>query len=212
MKLLIIGGGGHAKVAADVALSTKQYSELVFLDDRYPTHRQVLDFPVLGKTSDLVDIAKAASITHIFIAIGDNAKRLSLFHAAKKHGLMPVNLIHPSAVISQFASLGEGILVMPTAVINAGATMGHASIVNTGAIIEHECVLADAVHVSPNAALAGNVTVGSCTWIGMGASVKQHVHIGQHVIIGVGSVVLRDIQDHVTVVGVPAKPIDRLYT
>jgi serine acetyltransferase len=39
----------------------------------------------------------------------------------------------------------------------------------------------------------------------MGASVIDHINIGSHSVIGAGAVVIRDVPDHVLVVGVPAR-------
>lgn len=210
MKLLILGGGGHAKVVADVALAQKKYQSLIFVDDQYPQLTNVLGFPVMGALSQLADIVHKEQITEIFIAIGNNKKRMELFGYAKSLGLTMANLIHPSAVVSQFAKLECGILVMPHAAINCAAHIGNAAIINTAAIIEHDCVIADGVHISPNAALAGKVRIGQCSWVGIGSCVKEQISIGQHVVVGAGSVVVKDIQDNQTVVGVPAQPIRKV--
>lgn len=210
MKLLILGGGGHAKVAADVALAQKKYQSLIFVDDQYPQLTNVLGFPVVGALTQLADIVRKEQINEIFVAIGNNKKRMELFDHAESLGLTIANLIHPSAVVSQFAKLGRGILVMPNAVINCSAHIGNVAIINTAAIIEHDCALADGVHISPNAALAGKVHIGQCSWVGIGSCVKEQISIGQHVVVGAGSVVIKDIQDNQTVVGVPAKPIRKV--
>jgi sugar O-acyltransferase (sialic acid O-acetyltransferase NeuD family) len=205
VKLLIIGGGGHAKVVADVAIAQACYESIVFVDDQYPTLARVLDFPVLGTSSQLAEIVAREDITSVFIAIGNNKKRFALLQQCQSLGLNLPNLIHPSAVISRFAKLGNGILVMPNAVINCAAVINDGCIINTAAIIEHDCTLESAVHVSPNAALAGKVYIGQCSWIGIGAAIKEQVNVGQNVIVGAGSVVINDLSDNQIVVGVPAK-------
>lgn len=203
-KLLIIGGGGHAKVVADVALSMRHWESLIFVDDRYPVLKQVLGFPVLGRSADLQEIIVKENIKEAFVAIGNNLRRLSLLDQCRKFGLAIPNLIHPSAIISPFAKLGEGILIMPQTVINCAANLGSGCIINTAAIIEHDCILSDGVHISPNAALAGGVQIGHGSWVGIGSSIKEQIKIGENVIIGAGSVVIRDVRDNCTIAGVPA--------
>lgn len=91
--------------------------------------------------------------------------------------------------------------------MNAGACIGRGAILNTGCSVDHDCILGMTVHVSPGARLAGGVIIGEGSWIGIGASVKQLVRIGSRVIVGAGAVVLADVPDGITVVGVPARPI-----
>jgi acetyltransferase-like isoleucine patch superfamily enzyme len=82
-------------------------------------------------------------------------------------------------------------------------------IVNSGATIDHDCQCAEGVHVCPGAHLAGDVRVGARTWFGIGAVAKQGIRIGADVTVGAGAVCLRDVRDGVTVVGVPAREMQR---
>ena len=85
--------------------------------------------------------------------------------------------IHPKSIVSNYAKIGEGSVVMAGAIINSDSVIGKHCIINTGAVIEHDCILEDFVHVSPNASLAGSVLVGEGTHIGIGAIVIQDVKI-----------------------------------
>lgn len=113
--------------------------------------------------------------------------------------------LHPSAVVSPHATIGEGSVVMPGAIINHSAQIGRHCIVNTGASIDHECQIGDFVHISPHATLCGNVSVGEGSWVGAGAVVIPGIKIGRWAVVGAGAVVVRDVPDGVTVVGCPAK-------
>ena len=203
-RLLIIGGGGHAKVVADLALTLNLWDSLLFLDDKYPTLKQVLNFPILGSCDDLEKVIAEYNITEVFVAIGNNFNRLKWLKQCTILGLTIVNLIHPSAIVSTFTQLGKGILIMPLSIINCSAKIEDGCIINSAAVIEHDCLLQKAVHISPNAALAGEVEVGSMSWIGMGANVREQVIIGENVIVGAGSVVIQDIRSNQVVCGVPA--------
>lgn len=82
-------------------------------------------------------------------------------------------------------------------------------IVNHGAVVDHDCVVGEFAHVAPNATLGGGVSVGRLSMVGAGATVLPGTRIGRGCIIGAGAVVRRDVPDGATVVGVPAKAIDR---
>jgi serine acetyltransferase len=73
--------------------------------------------------------------------------------------------------------------------------------------VEHECELGEAVHVAPGACLAGRVRVGAYAFIGIGAQVIQCLAVGEGATVGAGAVVIADVPDGATAVGVPARII-----
>ena len=89
------------------------------------------------------------------VAIGANAIRQRLQESATAAGLLPAELVHPSAVVAESAVVAPGAVVMAGAVINADAKIGEGAIVNTGALIDHDCRLGAYCHVAPGAALCG---------------------------------------------------------
>lgn len=196
MKLTIIGASGHGKVVADIANKTG-YDEIEFLDDDQ-TLTHCGKWPVLGP------VLKAAEIDHdLFIAIGDAAIREELMRCFQDRHF-PV-LVHPNAVVAEDVVIGEGTVVMAGAVINPGAKLGRGCIVNTCASVDHDCCLGDFVHVAVGAHLSGTVSLGKRSWIAVGASVVNNVTICDDVMVGAGAVVLHDINEPGTYIGVPAR-------
>lgn len=198
--IILIGGGGHAKVIIDCIRASGR--EIVgILDDALATNTTILGVPVLGKIADY----KQYQNHDFVIAIGNNAVRRQV---VQQLAVRWATVIHPSAVVSASAKLGEGTVVMPGAVINAGAGIGQHCIINTGAAVEHDNVLQDFVHISPKAALGGTVTVGECTHIGIGACVRNNITICGGCTIGAGAAVVKDIAEPGVYVGVPARRME----
>lgn len=196
--VIIIGAGGHGKVIADIVLSAGN-TLLGFLDDGR-LGQTCLGFPVLGKIEDYVNYPQAEFV----IAIGNAAAREKI--AGDVTGVTWHTAIHPAAVISKLdVTIGEGTVIMAGAVVNPGAAIGRHCIVNTTAVVEHDNRIGDFVHVSVGAKLAGVVTVGKSTWIGVGAAVKNATTICGDCMIGAGAVVVKDIREPGTYVGVPAR-------
>ena len=196
---ILIGGSGHAKVIMDcIRASGGEIAGI--LDDGLAVGTQVLGVPVLGTTEEY-----EAYLPHPFvIAIGSNAVRRRI---AERMDVRWGTVVHPSAVVSPYASLGAGTVVMPGAVVNAGAAVGNHCIINSGAVVEHDNHLADFVHISPNAALGGTVTVGAETHIGIGACVRNNINICGGCTIGAGSAVVKDITEPGVYAGVPARKL-----
>ena len=94
---------------------------------------------------------------------------------------------------------------MANSCINSSAKIGKHCIINTGAIIEHDNIIEDYVHISPNATLGGTVKIGESTHVGIGSIVKNNITICKNCTIGAGAVVVKNILEEGTYVGVPAR-------
>lgn len=195
--VIVIGGGGHAKVVIDCIQSA---GDRVFgiLDDSMTPGTEILGVRVLGKVNTYRDYPDCFFV----IAIGGNAVRKAI---AQKMDARWYTAIHPSAVVSKYATVGEGTMILANATVNPCATVGRHCILNTASVVEHDNKIADFVHISPRAALAGNVAVGELTQVGIGASVRQGISICGGCVIGAGAAVVKDIQEEGIYAGVPAR-------
>ncbi len=141
-----------------------------------------------------------------FISVGDNNIRKNIFDYLASKQRLPINAIHPSAIISKDSNLlSNGVMVSAGVIINPLSKIANGVICNTGSIIEHECEIGQFSHIGPGAILCGNTHIGEKTFVGAGAVVRQGITIGNNVIIGAGSVVVKNIADNSTVMGCPAK-------
>lgn len=201
--LIIIGAGGHGKVAADIAYKMNKWSKLMFLDDNL-VGQNILGVNVVGKIADFSLFLE----THdFFVAIGTNSTRAKITYTLEEHNASIATLIHPSAVIGNDVEIANGSIVIANAVINACSRIGKGCIINTGSTVDHDSNIENFVHISPGAHLGGNVNIGKQTWIGIGACIIQGVNILNNVIIGAGSVVINDIGCEGTYVGTPARKL-----
>ena len=199
-RLVIVGASGHGKVIADIA-KLNGYNDIVFLDDNEAVD-ECAGYPVIGRSCDFAKVEK-----NVVIAIGNAKIRSRIQEQYESRGFYPVTLIHPNATVADSAQIGVGSVIMAGAVINPYAKLGKGCIVNTCASVDHDCVLGDYVHVAVGAHLCGTVEVGAYTWIGAGATVSNNVSVCPECIIGAGAVVVRDIVEAGTYVGVPARRV-----
>ncbi|MFT8872863.1 MAG: acetyltransferase [Sporolactobacillus sp.] len=204
-KIVLLGAGGHCKVIIELIRAIGTY-EIAGILAQESAPKQVMGVPVIGDDDELPRVF-AAGITKAFICIGNLSVRDRLFEKLQCFGFTLPVLIHPTAYISPSAIVAEGTCVLAHAIVNTGACIGQNCIINTAAVVEHDCALARNVHISPNAALAGGVKIGSNTHIGLGAAIIQKCQIGKGVTIGAGAVVIHNVPDFATAIGVPAKVI-----
>ncbi|MCF2947684.1 acetyltransferase [Paraglaciecola aquimarina] len=206
--LIIIGAGGHGKVAAECAESMGIYQKIVFLDAGASERTSVGPWDIVGMPEDFERYLSGNS--EFFVAIGDNQARAKWLTGLDECKAPIASLIHASATISDYSTLGVGSLLCAHAVVNPFTSIGLGCIVNTSASIDHDCVLDNFVHIAPGCHIAGTVKVGEKSFIGIGSSVVQSVNIGKNCVLGAGSVVVGDIKDNSLGYGVPAKIIKTL--
>lgn len=207
LPVIIIGGGGHAGVIADV-LRLKGVHILGFTDVDDSSKSLTSTVPYLGDDT----VIGQYHIEEILLANGlgsikNTTARRKIFDAFSAQGYQFVSCIHPSAVIAADVRIGGGSQIMAGSVVQPGCDIGQNVIINTRASLDHDCVIGDHAHVAPGVTLSGGVRVAAGAHIGTGATVIQGIRIGEKSVIGAGSVVLKDVADSCMVVGVPAKEV-----
>jgi UDP-N-acetylbacillosamine N-acetyltransferase len=105
-KLMIIGAGGHGKVAADCADVMGCFSQIAFMDSAFPQQTSVSHWPIVADGHDLK--AFIAPDTQFFVAIGHNSTRQRIMQQMQSVGAKFATLVHPTAVVSQRATIGAG--------------------------------------------------------------------------------------------------------
>lgn len=207
-KLILIGGGGHCKSCIDVVEAGGKFSIEGILDTQDKVGTSVLGYPVLA-TDESIDnyIHQDYSflITVGQIKSAQIRKRLYDSLIQKKASL--VTVVSPYAIVSPYAQIGRGTIVMHGVQVNAGAVVGNNVILNSGCLVEHDVKIGNNVHVSTHAIINGDVKVEDDCFLGSNSVVAHGRRIKMGTIIGAGSVLVRDVETPGIYVGNPAKLI-----
>lgn len=166
-KLLMVGSGGHGRSVAEVVLINGEFVVAGFLDDDFPKLERVLDIPVLGKVTDFANWRNVADFA--FVAIGNNALRRRISVELRSAGFSLPSVIHPRAIISPTAELGDGSAIMAGAIVGTEACLGEGVIVNCAAVVDHHCRVDDFGHLGVGAAMAGGSVLGAEAWMQAGS-------------------------------------------
>jgi len=209
--LVIIGSGGLAKEVVFLVEEINRAAPLWQLRGFVAQQpelvgRQHLDYPIVGTDEWLEqqqeDLAAVA-------AIGQPAALRALHTRLKRnpHLLFP-NLIHPQVSGDwRRIQLGEGNVFLNAASLTTAIRMQSLNVVNPGCTIAHDCEFGSYNVICPGANISGGVILGDEVFVGAGAQIRQGLRICSQATLGAGAVVVRDILEPGTYVGVPAKPL-----
>lgn len=208
LPVIVIGGGGHAKVLIDILLASS-INIVGFTDSKPENKNQSMQgIRLLGDDNTILQYPTGnVQLVNGLGSVKSTGKRREIYEYFKSLGYSFATVVHPASVISQDVRISEGAQIMAGAIIQPGSQIGRNTIVNTKVSIDHDCSLGDHVHLAPGVTLSGMVKVGNGVHIGAGATIIQGVRIGPDSLIGAGALVLKDVPAGSTAFGVPAKII-----
>jgi sugar O-acyltransferase (sialic acid O-acetyltransferase NeuD family) len=210
--LVFWGATGQAKVLYEAIRGTDM--RLAVLVDNRELSPTLLGVQVLHGVTGLdgwLARREHSSTLYFTVAVGGGhgRDRLMLMDLLQGRGLRPISIVHRTAFVAHNAVLGDGCQVLAQAAVCADARLGRGVIVNTSASVDHDCQVGDGVHLGPGARLAGEISVGARTFVGTSAVVLPRIRIGDDVTVGAGAVVTRDVPAGHTVVGNPARILEK---
>ena len=198
--LLIFPFNGNGQEALDCVGSA--YRVLGFVDDAPGARSRSYPFDVM--TCRAFAAWPAAAVLAVPGSPDTYLQRRTIIEGL---GLAPARfarVVHPSARVSPFATLGRNVLIMAGAVVTANAVIGDHVCILPNTVVHHDVVIGAWSLVGSNVTLAGHVHLGENCYVGSGTSIKNHVSVGAGSLVGLGSNVTRDVPAAVRVAGNPA--------
>ena len=210
-KIIIFGGGGHAKIIQDCIQLIRNYKVVGFIDKKNYDSSLSKKMKYLGVAKNLNQIIKGQNLQNILgvVAIGSNITRKEIVLEVKKinNSFKWANIIHPSAIISNTAKIGTGNMFLAGSIICSDAKIDNHVSINTGTHLDHDNVFSDFSSTGPGVATGGNVKVGKLSFLGIGSTIKHNVSIGDNTVVGGQSFVNKNCKSNSLYYGVPAKRI-----
>lgn len=180
-------------------------NRLVFIDDAPQADR------VNGNEVWTFDrfLAAPATSRQAAIAIANSRVRETLDRRCIEAGVAVIGARADNIVVMDDVEIGEGALLSPFVTLTSNIRIGRCFHANLYSYVEHDCVIGDYVTFAPGVHCNGNVTIGDHAYVGSGAIIRQGIRIGAGATIGMGAVITKDVPEGITVVGNPARPMEK---
>lgn len=172
----------------------------------YPTNNSFKGYPLIVSLNWWDELLKLG-INKVLPLTGDNVIRYQQIKKCREVGLELVSAIHPSVLILPEARIEKGVWINAGSIIGYKAEVEAGVIINTGCIVEHHNVLKECCQLAPGVVTTGHVTFWECSQVFSRSVIINRKQIGKNAIVGAGSVVIHDIPENTTAVGVPARVI-----
>ena len=203
-KKVIIIGGFHEiiELCEDIGV------EIVGIIDN-SLAGEYLGYPILGNDNDAEQIYKKYKDVPVAITPDLPVIRERLFQHYSAKGFGFQTLISGSAKISKSSTIGRGTIIQSGVNISSFCEIGDFVKLNVNANIMHDTIVGNFSTVAPNALLLGRVKVDEFCYIGANATILPNIVISRASTVGAGAVVTKDTNENQTVIGIPAKQLNK---
>lgn len=184
-------------------------ARLVFIDDA-PAAPEVNGCPVMSWAAFQAERAEKM----VSLAIANSRVRERLAGLCAAAGVPLIEVRAANAVVMDDVEIGEGAVLSPFVTLTSNIRIGRCFHANLYSYVEHDCVVGDFVTFAPGVQCNGNVVIEDHAYIGAGAILRQGqsgrpLTIGRGAVVGMGAVVTKDVPAGMTVVGNPARQLQR---
>ena len=211
VRVVIIGGPGNGRVAADVLQAMKRSGteiDLVgYLNDRVPVGELIAGVPVLEKPNGWFNLDDDICFVQAILSVGNMRARLDRLQELAIPQERFTNLIHPFSNVSESAVIGRGCVICAFVSVQADVHIGNHCFLRAGANIGHNVQIGDGVDIGPNSTLCGYAQLDSGVHIAPNGVVRDRLKVGAFSTLSAGSVALKDIPDASTWIGNPARRV-----
>ena len=199
MKVVIIGAGTTAMIAADIIMESHNFELAGFLGT--PAEEKTLlrskvyqDVQFLGDHSILTKL-KDGDISGFVVAIGDNQIREKVYYEALDASLIPINAVSQKAIINHNVTLGRGSIISPGVVLSHGVSIGNNTIIDPLVVVDVNSMVGDHCYLFPGTVICGACTLGKNVRLGAGAIIEPSIAIGKNQQVASGSIVRENLDN-----------------
>ena len=146
-KIIIFGCGGHAKIVFDCIKLMKNYRSIGFMDNQDYNSELSRKIKYLGSIEDFNNVIKGHDLKELLgvVAIGSNFIRRKVVQVIAKinNRFKWMNIIHPSAIVSNSAKIGSGNMILAGSIVCSDTIINNHVSINTGTCIDYDNIFSN---------------------------------------------------------------------
>jgi sugar O-acyltransferase (sialic acid O-acetyltransferase NeuD family) len=202
----VYGASGFGREVMPLVRIQYPNCEYIFIDDGDMNGPSVVSFDAFRAMSN--------ERKQVVVAIADANLRQRLADKCAENGMEMINVIAPNSLMFDRVDIGEGSILCGFTHLTSNIRIGRSFHANIYSYVGHDCVIGDFVTFAPAVKCNGNVHIEDHAYIGTGAILRQGrpgqpLRIGRGAVVGMGAVVTKDVEPGTTVIGNPARPMQR---
>jgi sugar O-acyltransferase (sialic acid O-acetyltransferase NeuD family) len=202
-RLAIIGAGKAALQLLDAVITEKKYYPVCYYDNNENLKGKLLmNVPVLGKinVSKIKKDYNEDNFDEIIISFSGNIKqRESVFNELMDSNIPIANVIHSSAIISNFVKIGVGNIIFSNVRIGPFVEIKNNNVISAFCSFEHHSLLQSNNTFGPAVITSGSCTIMNNNKFGTGVFVEPKIKIGDNCLLSSGIVIRQNVPDNSTV-------------
>ena len=214
-KIIVVGCGEQARVTIDNIEEQNKYDifGLTTFNGNENKKDKVYGYEVVCEDKDIKQLIKEnldikGYVLGLGIGVGGNLLNRYKLYSWLDKIINPVNIIHPSAVISKRAKIGKGNVIEAFTKLCNGSEVNNHCLIQSFSSVSHDQIIANNVMIACNVSLAGK-TIGEHSIIAEGSSIGFKKNVGQNCLLMDGAVLTKDMPDNTVGYGNPAKIIKK---
>lgn len=203
-KLVLIGDSAFAEIAYEYFQHDSDYEVVAFsVEQQFLKRDSLFQLPVVAfEELETLYPPREHSFFAANVYTQGNQLRTRLYQAAKGRGYRPASYISPHAFVWRNCKIGEHCFIFENNVVQPFVTIGDNVILWSGNHIGHHSSIGDHCFVSSHVVVSGFCHVGQSCFMGVNSTVSNNTNIGANCVVGASALVLSDVDDNQTVVGI----------
>jgi len=197
MKVVIIGAGSVANIAADIINSQHNYSLKGFIgtaeEDKAFHEKELYGMGAFLGDHSIIPHLYEDEVFGFIVAIGDNYLREKYFYECMRHNLHAINAISADAILRRDISVGKGVIIFPGVIISTGVSIGNNVIIESGVICNVSAEIGDHSNIRSGTIIGGMAKIAKNVYIGPRSYIKADV--GKNNVVPFGSNVTSNLED-----------------
>lgn len=193
--------------AEAVELCEKAHYQIVgIVDSEQPVG---CSYDYIGDDAYLLSNSEKYAPIPLFLIPDAPGVRKKLYNLYRQKGFHFATVISPTAIISKSAHIGTGCMIQDGCNISSNVKLGICVRVNSLANIMHDSEVGDFSTIAPSGVILGKCKLENSVYIGANATILPGRSVRLGGVVGAGAVVTKNVNERVTVAGVPAKQLQK---